>query len=94
MVTVIFLIFAANNHDLMNVGLFPLPYTLSLPKFLFATICFALGVVIGSFMISIRLTKTQHKYKSEHRRVMALQNEISSLRAQEPKKLMATLGKG
>lgn len=91
-VTVVFLIFAANNHDAMDVGLFPLPYTLSLPKFLFAIISFAMGVVVGSFVLNIKLTRMQHKYKSEHRRVMALQNEISSMRGQdEPKRLS---GKG
>jgi uncharacterized integral membrane protein len=100
-VTVMFLIFAANNHGMMDVGLFPLPYTLSIPKFLFATICFALGVVIGSFYVNLKLGKTQRKYKSEHRRVMALQNEISSMRARDsqlsPQKLphhLTTSGRG
>jgi uncharacterized integral membrane protein len=91
--TVIFLVFAANNHDAITVGLFPLPYTMTLPKFLFAIVCFTLGVVVGSFMINLKLNKTHRKYKSEHRRVVALQNEISAMNRQ-PQKLMAASSKG
>ena len=83
-----FLVFAANNHDAIDVGLFPLPYTVTVPKFLFAIACFALGVVFGGFSMNLKLGKSRRLYKSEHRRVMALQNEIHTIH-ERPKKLMA-----
>lgn len=90
-ITVIFLVFAANNHDMMTVGLFPMPFTVTLPKFLYAIVCFGLGIVVGGFSISMKLTKTRRQYKSEHRRVMALQNEIKSMNDnRQPKKLASS----
>lgn len=86
-VTIFFLIFAVDNHDPVSIGLFPLPYTFEIPKFLFALVCFAMGVVVGGFTISLKLTKTRRLFKHEHKRVVALQNELKGVKEQQPRSL-------
>jgi uncharacterized integral membrane protein len=86
-VSIFFLIFAVDNHDPVSIGLFPLPYTFEIPKFLLALGCFALGVVVGGFTVSLKLTRTRRLFKHERKRAAALQNELKGVREQSPRSL-------
>jgi len=76
-ITVLFLMFAVSNHATIRLSLFPLPYSAEMPEFLFAIFCFALGLMVGWMAISLKLSKSQRMLKSEHKRVMALENEVN-----------------
>ena len=77
-----FLVFAIANRQTVHLSLFPLPYSADMPEFLFAILCFSLGVVVGGFAVHLKLAKSTRLFKSEHKRVMALQNEVSALHAE------------
>ena len=78
-ITIFFLVFSAVNRDVIRLSLFPLPYSAEIPEFLFAIFCFTLGLIVGWIVLSLKLSHSQHLLKSEHKRVMALQNEVSGL---------------
>lgn len=81
--SVAFVAFAVVNREQVAVNLFPLPYSAQMPAFLFAIVCFTLGVVVAGLTMSLKLTKSRHQLKSEHRRVSALQNEIKGIHAKQ-----------
>lgn len=92
-ITVAFVVFAVVNRQFIHVSFFPLPYSADMPQFLFAIICFALGVVAGSTGISLKLSRSKHLLKKEHKHVMALQDEVSALHGEKPDALPAALPK-
>jgi len=77
-----FVVFAVSNREPVSLSFFPLPYIVSLPLFLFAMLCVAVGVVIASVALGLRTAKARGLYKVEHRRVMALENELEGIRAE------------
>lgn len=81
MIAVLFVAFAAGNHDTVSIGLFPLPYTIELPKFLMAIVCFGMGAFIGCIAMSLRFSSARRQFSAEHKRVAALENELKSARA-------------
>lgn len=83
-VTVLFLTFAVSNREVVNISLFPLPYAADLPVFLLSIICFALGVIIGGIIMSFKFSKSWRQARSEHKRVEALENQISAMRSERP----------
>ena len=84
-VTVVFLDFAIVNRAAVDVSLFPFPYSAQLPAFLLALICFALGALYGWLMVGVKLMRSKYMLRSEHNRVMALQNEVQTLHAEQDK---------
>ena len=80
-ITILFLVFAVVNRGMVHLSLFPLPYTAEMPTFLFAIFCFAIGLTVGWIAVSLKLSRNHRLLKSEHKRVMALQNELSLLQA-------------
>lgn len=86
-------LFAADNRDTVSISVFPLPYTAEMPKFLFAIMCFALGVVIGGLTISAKLGQARRLVKAERRQVTALQNEMKARQAEQLDKLPTAASK-
>jgi uncharacterized integral membrane protein len=80
---VLFVAFAVSNRDPVVVGLFPLPYTAQMPKFLFALICFGLGIIVAGISLNLRMAKTRRKFAKEHKRSMALENELKGIKAEK-----------
>ena len=81
LITVVFVMFAVVNREVVHLSLFPLPYTAEMPAFIFAVICFSLGLIVGWIVVSLKLMKSQRLLKSQHKHVMALQNEVGVMKA-------------
>jgi uncharacterized integral membrane protein len=80
---IFFVAFAVSNRDAVIVGLFPLPYTAQMPKFLFALICFGLGIIVAGISLNLRMAKTRRNFAKEHKRAAALENELKGLKAEK-----------
>jgi lipopolysaccharide assembly protein A len=89
LITLVFVAFAVSNRDAVNLSFFPLPYSAEMPKFLLAILCFTLGAVVAALLLSLKLAKIQHRYNAEHKRAMALENEIKGLQAEQQSHLRA-----
>lgn len=83
-ITLLFLAFAINNRQVVNISLFPLPYDADLPLFLLAILCFGGGVIIGGITASIRYSKAKRQAKAERHRIEALENELRAMHSQRP----------
>ena len=78
-IALFFIAFAAVNRDSVTLSFFPLPYSADMPKFLLAILCFAIGAMIAGLIASLKALKIRHLYAQEHKRVMALENEIEGM---------------
>lgn len=67
------------NRHFIHISLFPFPYTAQMPVFVFAVVCFALGLVVGGTYVSAKLSRMKRLLKSEHRQVMALENQVNAM---------------
>jgi len=76
-----FVVFAVANRAAVEISLFPLPYSATMPLFLLVMACFALGIVFAWLLLGARSYKSRRLYNAEHKRVMALQNEIEGVKA-------------
>lgn len=79
LLTLLLVFFAVVNRELVDISLFPLPYTLELPKFLLAIVSFAAGAVVGGLIVSLKHGPIRRHYKKQHKRVEALENELGTL---------------
>ena len=82
-ITIAFLLFAIANREFIHLSLFPLPYAADMPEFLFAILCFALGVIIGGFMVSLKLSRAKRLIALERKRIAALESELSGLQQEK-----------
>lgn len=78
-----FLVFAATNHDAVEIALFPLSYEIVLPKFLFAIACFLAGAMIASIALGLKHSSDKLQQRKLKQRVAALEEEIKANKAQE-----------
>ena len=78
-ITALLILFAVINRDFIDISLFPLPYTITLPKFLLAIICFAGGLLVGGLMMSLKMGRIRRSYKQDSKRASALENEVKAL---------------
>jgi uncharacterized integral membrane protein len=83
-IAISFVTFAVVNRDTVQLSLFPLPYMMAMPLFLFAMLTFIAGAVVGWLCARLHLGNLRGKFKAEHKRVMALENEISVLHNEKP----------
>jgi lipopolysaccharide assembly protein A len=79
-IAVVFIVFAAGNHEAVSLSLFPLPYAIELPKFLMAIVCVSLGAIFGAIAMSLKHSRARRRFTVEHKRASALENEIKSMR--------------
>jgi uncharacterized integral membrane protein len=76
-----FITFAASNHALVTVSLFPLSYAIDLPLFLLVILCLIVGVLISIVVISSRFARLRHQYVSEKKRALTFETELKALKA-------------
>lgn len=86
LIAVLFITFAIVNRQAVTLSFFPLPYDVSMPQFLFAILCFALGVVVAGMISSVKMAKLRHRFSHEHKRAVALENELQGIKLQDPGK--------
>lgn len=75
-----FIVFAASNHTLVTISLFPLSYAIDLPLFLLVMLCIIVGVLISIVVISGRFTRLRHQYVSEKKRALTFETELKALK--------------
>jgi lipopolysaccharide assembly protein A len=80
-ITMCFIVFSVVNRDIVRLSLFPFPYSADMPLFLFALLCFSIGMVVGWLIVGVQISKHKRLLKSEHQRVMALENEMGAVQA-------------
>jgi uncharacterized integral membrane protein len=83
LLTLLLVLFAIVNRDMIAISLFPLPYALELPKFLLAIICFGAGLMVGGIVMSLKLNRALRVYHKSHQRAIALENELKSLHTEQ-----------
>jgi uncharacterized integral membrane protein len=74
--------FSVANHASIELTLFPLPYSLSIPVFLFAILIFVLGMLLGWAMARFKFFKILRHHKKDLSRIHALENEIVAVRSE------------
>lgn len=89
-ITVAFVMFAVVNREVITITLFPFPYSADMPKFLLVAASFGLGILTAGIALGARSARSRRLYKSEHKRVMALQNELEGFKAEQSSTLPAT----
>jgi uncharacterized integral membrane protein len=81
-VSVIFIVFCVFNREIITVSLFPFSYSVNIPIFLLVLLSMAVGVVIASFILNIKLFRMKHLVKNTKQRMQAVENENKSFRSE------------
>lgn len=86
------IVFTVSNREVVTLSLYPFPVEVSLPLYLFFVLTLALGYLWGLLSSSMAALRHRHAARKEGARADALDQEVSSLRAQQashsaPKKL-------
>jgi putative membrane protein len=84
--TVALAIFAIANRQSVQISLWPLDLTLDLPLFLLALGTFAVGLLLGAFLMWLPLLGWRHRARAEERRVRRLETELAAARALPPER--------
>jgi putative membrane protein len=85
--TVALAIFALANREPVQISLWPLDLTLDLPLFLLALGTFAIGLLLGAFLIWLPLLRWRHRARAEERRARRLEAELAAARALPPERV-------
>ncbi len=80
LLTALLVLFAVVNRHDMLISLYPLPYQLELPVYLFVAFFFFIGFIIAWLLITIRHTGDALALRKSRKRVEALENELRGLR--------------
>ena len=84
--TVALAVFAVANRAPVPISLWPLDLTLDLPLFLLALGTFAVGLLLGAFLIWLPLLRWRHRARAEQRQVRRLEAELAAARALPPER--------
>ena len=84
------IVFTVSNNSDVNLSLFPLPYEISLPTYLFFLLTLLIGYIAGMLSSGIKSYHHKREAKKEHRKVEALEQEVSALRAKEASSVAPT----
>jgi putative membrane protein len=80
LLTALLVLFAVvNRHDLM-ISLYPLPFELELPVYLFVAFFFLMGFMISWLLMSVRNATDALALRKCRKRIEALENELRGLR--------------
>lgn len=90
LITVLFVAFSVANREMLDISFFPLPYSASMPKFILAILCFSIGIIVAGLIMNLKLAKTKRRFSKEHKRVMALENELKGVRSEQQSMLPVT----
>lgn len=80
LISLLLVIFIAMNRQPITLSLFPLPYELVLPTYLFITLFFLSGYLVAWLLGSIRHFRDIQRLRQAERRVAALENETEGLK--------------
>jgi uncharacterized integral membrane protein len=75
--------FAVSNRTRIDLTFYPLPYSFSVPLFLFAVIVFILGMVVGGGFAHLAAYRRNKGNRHASKRVTALEDEVTALRSEK-----------
>lgn len=79
--------FITSNTAPMELSLFPLPYTVTLPAYALGLIMLCFGLLLGAGSVYLRDTVTHWKSRREHKhtqkKIAALEQEVNALRMEK-----------
>lgn len=78
--------FALSNRQPVALSLYPFPYALSVPLFLFTIVILALGVFLGWVTGAMVRIRHAHAHRRETRKLHALEDEVTALRTEQAMK--------
>lgn len=81
-ISIVFIVFCVFNREVITVSLLPFPYTINLPIFILALLSMAIGIIIASFILNIKLFRVKHLVKNTKQRMEAVENENKILRSE------------
>ena len=82
LITIVFVAFSVANREMVEINLFPIPYSANMPKFILAILCFSLGVIVAGLIMSLKLARARHRLNKEHKRAVTLETELKGLRSE------------
>ena len=77
------IIFTVSNRGEVDLSLYPLPFEISLPVYLFFLLSLGAGYLWGMFSNSVAILRHKHTAKKQTAKATALSDEISVLRAEQ-----------
>ena len=83
-VAAVLALFAASNRGAVSLGLWPLPFVLTLPLYLTVLAALLLGVLAGALGAWIAGRNTRREMRQRGRRIAALERELAATQAQLP----------
>ena len=69
------------NHDEATLSFFPLPYEVTLPKYLLCILIFLIGLVFGALYYASEILRANRTIRKERKQVEALEQEVTALKA-------------
>ncbi len=84
-----FAAFAIVNRETVLISAFPLPYDIEVPKFLLALVCTTLGAAVAGLVMLASYLHHARELRAAKRRIMALENEIGGMKAEQRTSLPA-----
>lgn len=72
--------FSVGNRTLISVTLYPLPFAISIPLFLFAIATIVIGMFIGWTIARLGMFKIAKAAKHAGERALAMEHELTALR--------------
>lgn len=79
---IILITFCAVNSSSVSINLFPLPYFIDIPIFIFAILCMMIGVITGSFAANVKLLKANHVLRKAQRHAKTVEDENKVMRSE------------
>jgi uncharacterized integral membrane protein len=73
-------LFAVTNRDVIELGLWPLPWVVSAPVYVIALIALAVGFLAGAIVVWISGGKRRGRARAAERKILDQAREISELR--------------
>jgi lipopolysaccharide assembly protein A len=83
LLTILGIVFAVGNREKISVSLFPLPYEISIPLFIFTIIIFIMGILTGWFLTRLKVSKTLYNNKKDKAKIGALENEVAAIKSEQ-----------
>lgn len=77
------IVFTVSNRGDITLSLYPLPFEVALPVYLFFLLTLAIGYVWGMFSSGLSTLRHKRTAKKQQAKAEALSQEVSSLRAKE-----------
>jgi len=84
--TLVLVSFALSNREPVVLGLFPLPYELSLPMFIPVLVACFLGLLAGGFTVWVSAGKHRRKAKESRKQADELARQVLELKAELAKR--------